>query len=35
MGRAEHAMDGIFCVFATGVCSLSYYLNWQTGQAVT
>jgi len=22
MGRAEHARDGVFCVFAEGVCSL-------------
>ena len=23
MTRAEHVMDGVFCVFAKGVCSLS------------
>jgi len=25
IARAEHAMDGIFCVFAKGVCFLSLF----------
>ncbi|MET3814925.1 hypothetical protein [Pantoea sp. UYEF8] len=27
MARAEHARDGVFCVFAKGVCALSQPVN--------